>query len=224
MQYIWPVNMFYFILKFWYIFLSILSHPHILRRRSQRTIRIIQKMGKWSEISVIRIPLTSLEPSKSLQNILSIKVALNFALLVGLFISGRKEKEFIASINSGVRTCLSAFRRLLLKSPIKYNFLFSRFNVVNINISCSVNIVMSVLGGLYKIPTTTFFDDLICDLSNSINNASIVLFNTLSSDLTLKFNISLINKDTPPPFMGISHGYILVCYIIHSCLQLTNFQ
>ena len=102
----------FFILKFRYIFLSILSHPHILRR---------------PEISVKRIPLTSLEPCKSLQNILSIKVALNSALLVGLFISGRKEKEFIASINSEVRTCLSAFRRLMLKSPIKYTVLFSPF-------------------------------------------------------------------------------------------------
>ena len=152
-----------FHLKFWYIFLNILSQPHILRRRSQRTIRI--NTQKWSEISVKRIPLTSLE---IIQNILSIKVVLNSALLVGLFISGRKEKEFIASINWEVRTCLSAFRRLMLKSPIKYTVLFSRFNVVNINISCSVNIVMSVLGGLYKFRTTTFFYDIICDLSNSI--------------------------------------------------------
>jgi len=58
------------------------------------------KTGKWSDMSVKRIPFRRLLWRMSLVNILSISVEVWSVVLVGLLINGKKEYEYKVSTNS----------------------------------------------------------------------------------------------------------------------------
>ena len=107
--------------------------------------------------------------------ILSINVAEVLVTLVGLEIVGITPNSVIISRKSCVAACLSILIKLMFTSPNKWIYFLLVLIFANNPATVSLNSQMSVLGGLYTTPTTTFRSNPNWSLSNSQNTDSILL-------------------------------------------------
>ena len=106
----------------------------------------IENTGRWSLISCMSNPQI-ISWFISFVNILSIKVADCWVILVGLSISGYNPLLYIVSINLADPTCYSYFSKSILKSP---HINIDVFGLLSVNIlpSDSMNISMFYPGVL----------------------------------------------------------------------------
>ena len=81
------------------------------------------------------------------QNMLSMSVEVSYVALVVFVMFGIKEYEANISRKFPVLEWLSAFKRFMLKSPIKWHDIFSSFILSNMVIRWLIDMSMFVLGG-----------------------------------------------------------------------------
>ena len=174
----------------------------------------MRKIGRWSLMSHISIPLVLFDMNGREVKMLSINVADVLDILVGLLIVGKSERSKLISMNSFVSEWESEFKRFRLKSPIWIISLFSEDNIERTSESFWLKSLGEDPGFLYMVPITKLV--LVLDESLSISSQSIShsFEIRLISCRTLYLQLSFMNMETPPPFCS--------GLVINSCVKPDN--
>ena len=109
-------------------------------------------IGKWSDISLIRIFEVRYVASRKLVKMLSMIVAVVGVTRVGLFIAGKSRCWTLISLKLLVRRWESDFRRSIFRSPMYNIDLDSSEMLSSLSCSRSLNVEMHEPGRRYIIP------------------------------------------------------------------------